>query len=47
MAKEAQLLQEHAAFEVDVAIAVGKEEFDQKHMQTDSETEEETHKNYS
>ena len=41
MAQAAHLLQEHAAFEVDVAIAAGKEEFDRKHMQTDSETEEE------
>ena len=42
MAAEAHRLQAHAGFEVEVAIAVGKEQFDRKHMQTDSETEEET-----
>jgi hypothetical protein len=39
MAEEARRLQEHAAFEVQVAIAVEREKFNQKHMQTDSETE--------
>jgi len=39
MAREAHRLQEHAAFEVQVAIAVEREKFNQKHMQTDSETE--------
>jgi hypothetical protein len=38
MANEAHRLQKHAAFEVEVAIAVGKEQFDRKHMQTDSES---------
>jgi hypothetical protein len=39
MADEAHRLQEHAAFEVEVAIAVGREQRDRKHMQTDSESE--------
>jgi hypothetical protein len=39
MANEAHRLQKHAAFEVEVAITVGKEQFDRKHMQTDSESE--------
>ena len=39
MANEAQVLKEHAAFEVEVAIAIGQEQFDQQHMQTDSETD--------
>ena len=39
MATEAHRLQEHAAFEVQVAIAVEREKFDRKHMQTDSESE--------
>ena len=42
MAAEAHRLQAHAGFEVEVAIAVSKEQFDRKHMQTDSETEGET-----
>ena len=41
MAREAHRLQEHAAFEVQVAIAVERGKFDQKHLQTDSESENE------
>ena len=37
MAKDAHRLQEHAAFEMQVAIAVEREKFDQKHMQTEPE----------
>ena len=44
MVKEAHRLQEYACFKVVVAIAAGREEFDRKHMKTDSETEEETPK---
>jgi hypothetical protein len=39
MANEARRLQEHAVFEAEVAVAVGKEQLDRKHMQTDSESE--------
>jgi hypothetical protein len=39
MADEAHRLQKHAAFEAEVAIAVGKEQRDRKHMLTDSESE--------
>jgi hypothetical protein len=39
MADEAHRLQKHAAFEAEVAIAVGREQRDRKHMQTDSESE--------
>ena len=37
MAAETHRLQEHAGFETEVAIAAGRKEMDQKHMQTDSD----------
>ena len=39
MSKEAHRLQEHAAFEAQIAMAIGKDKFDRQHMQTDSETD--------
>ena len=39
MQKEAHHLQQTAAFEVQVAMMVNKDEFDRQHMQTDAETE--------
>ena len=39
MQKEAHHLQQTAAFEAQVAMAVNKDKFDRQHMQTDSETE--------
>ena len=39
MSKEARRLQEHSAYEAQIAMAIGKDKFDRQHMQTDSETE--------
>jgi len=41
MADKAHALQEHAAFEVQASMSMGKKRFGRQHMQTDSKTESE------
>jgi len=40
MHKESHRLQEHAAYEIQVAMALGRRQHNRKHMQTDSDTDE-------